>query len=268
MEKLSVLVRPELEGDPFYWQAGPTGVLLSHGFTATSAEVRPLAKLLHAQGYTVAGPLLAGHGTTPEDLNRVRWQDWLASVTATYQELARNCTRVIVGGESTGALLALYLASQVPEIAGVLAYAPALKLQISRSNQIKLRLLAPFIASVPKGGPKDDNPWQGYAVNPLKGTLQLLRLQKALRPRLPAIHQPALLAQGRLDGTVTADAPQIIHDEISSAVKELHWFEHSAHCMILEKELPQITEVTLRFIRNIESQSISAPQKNNPEVTA
>jgi len=251
MEKNPLLVRPELEGDPFYWPGGPTGVLLSHGFTATTAEVRPLAKLLHAQGYTVAGPLLPGHGTMPADLNRVRWQDWLEAVRATYQELARNCARVIVGGESTGALLALYLATQAPEIAGVMAYAPALKLQISRSNQIKLRLLAPFVASVPKGGSKDDNPWQGYAVNPLKGTLQLLRLQKALRPRLPAIRQPLLLVQGRLDPTVTTDAPQIIYNEVSSSVKELHWFDHSAHCVILEKELPQVAEVTLRFIESI-----------------
>lgn len=253
MEKQPLLQHPELEGGPFYWEAGPTGVLLSHGFTATSAEVRPLAQLLHAQGYTVAGPLLPGHGTTPEDLNRARWQDWYAAVQETYQELARRCQRVIVGGESTGALLALYLASQTPQVAGVICYAPALRLQISRSNQIKLRLLAPFVTAVPKANVKDDNPWQGYFVNPLKGTLQLLRLQKALRPRLPAVHQPLLLVQGRLDPTVTADAPQIIHDEVSSQVKEMHWFEHSAHCIILEKELPQVAEVTLRFIRDIET---------------
>ena len=41
------LHNPHLEGGPFFWEAGPVGVLLLHGYTATTAEMRPLAKRLH-----------------------------------------------------------------------------------------------------------------------------------------------------------------------------------------------------------------------------
>jgi len=34
------LVNPELEGGDFFWQGGADGVLLLHGLTATTAEVR------------------------------------------------------------------------------------------------------------------------------------------------------------------------------------------------------------------------------------
>ena len=44
---------------------------------------------------------------------------------------------MIIGGESMGALLALYLASEHPEAAAILAYAPALKLKL-RPRQIAL----------------------------------------------------------------------------------------------------------------------------------
>ena len=54
------ILNPELEGGSFFWKNGETGVLLLHGLTATTAEVRPLAKSLLKEGYTVSGILLPG----------------------------------------------------------------------------------------------------------------------------------------------------------------------------------------------------------------
>src|SRR5512142_3213769 len=105
------LHNPHLEGESFFWEAGPTGVLLLHGLTATTAEVRLLARRLHDRGYTIAGPLLPGHGTTPENLNRTRWIDWVQAAEESYRELSARCTRVFIGGESMGAVAALYLGS-------------------------------------------------------------------------------------------------------------------------------------------------------------
>ena len=68
-EEESFLLNPELEGGSFFWKGGETGVLLLHGLTATTAEVRPLAKRLFNEGYTVSGILLPGHGSTPENLS-------------------------------------------------------------------------------------------------------------------------------------------------------------------------------------------------------
>jgi carboxylesterase len=251
-----MLVNPHLEGDPFYWEGGPVGILLTHGLTATAAEVRPLARLLHARGYTVAGPLLPGHHTTPEDLNTCRWQDWAAAVEKTYQELASRCQTVFLGGESTGAVLALYLAGDHPEAAGILAYAPALRLQLSPLDQLFLNLLAPFKTSIQKPvqnrAPNfSDDLWQGYSVHPLKGVLQLLRLQRVVRERLPDVHQPLLVIQGRLDPTVHPEVPAILSSETGSAVKEVVWLEQSAHCVMIDCEQDQVAALTLQFIERI-----------------
>jgi len=243
-----MIYNPHLEGDPFLWEGGTVGVLLIHGFTATTAEVRPMGNILHEHGYTVAGPLLPGHYTKPADLNRVHWQDWVRTAESAYHELKRHCTQIIVGGESTGALLALYLASEFLEIRGVLAYAPALQLAMSNFDRLRLYLISPFIPFIPKQNMDDDTPWQGYSVNPTRGVIQLLRLQKEIYKRLPAIHQPILLVQGRLDATVHPTVPALIAESVSSQHTEIHWMENSRHVAILDKELNSIAKITLDFI--------------------
>jgi carboxylesterase len=251
MSKVPLFRNPHLDGSSFYWEAGSTGVLLVHGFTATTAEVRLLAKSLYENRYTVAGPLLPGHGTTPQDCNRHTWQEWYASTEQTYQQLAAHCQSVVVGGESTGALLALLAASRHSEMQAILCYAPALQLKLSRVKIFLLTLCMPFLTSIPKAPSTDDNPWKGYTVQPLKGAYQLTLLQKAIPPILAQIHQPILIMQGRLDPTVHPQSPQIIFDQVGSSIKELHWLENSTHCVILDKERDQAAQTSLDFIRRV-----------------
>jgi carboxylesterase len=239
---------PDLDGSPFFWRGGPVGVLLIHGFTATVAEVRPLAEALLSVGYTVAGPLLPGHYTQPADLNHVSWQDWVAAVETAYQHLSSQCERVAVGGESTGGLLSLYLAAQHPEIAALLLYAPALRLTLKPSSIILMHLLSPLVRWVPKSYMDSNQLWQGYSVNPLKGVLQLLKLQKQMRPRLSQVNQPTLIVQGWLDKSVHPEVPDTIYNGIQSSLRIKVWMENSGHCVLLEGERQTIFDMTLRFL--------------------
>jgi carboxylesterase len=246
-----MLINPQLDGTPFYWEGGPVGILLIHGFTATTAEVRPLAKVLHSDGYTVAGPLLPGHFTHPRDLNHVRWQDWVSAVGEMYHRLSLQCNQIVLGGESTGALLSLFMANQYPDVKGLLLYGPALRLKLSILDLLSLHALAPFIESMPKNDGDSDMLWQGYPVNPLKGVLQLLSLQKKVSPILPTITQPALIVQGRLDNTVHPAVPDYIYSHINSSIKEIYWLDNSSHCVLLDHDFDQVVAITHRFLNKI-----------------
>lgn len=243
-----ILQNPHLEGDSFFWEAGPIGILLLHGLTATTAEVRLLATALHQRGYTISAPLLPGHGTNPEDLNTTTWHQWAWEAEKSYNHLATLCQHVFVGGESTGGVLALHLATRFPEIAGILCYAPAIKLAMPFSKVVQLYTVAQLVAAIPKEN-VDSNPnWQGYKVNPLRAVMELVRLGRDVRNHLSEITQPVLVMQGRNDQTVAADVGDIILDGIQSSHTAHHWLENSGHVILLEDELPQIIDLTLAFM--------------------
>src|ERR1700737_596377 len=91
----------------FRIRGGTRGCLLIHGFAGTPPEVRGLGEYLAARGYDVMGPLLAGHGLTPEAMAETRWPDWVRSAEAALAELRRDCEEVFVGGQALGGTLSL-----------------------------------------------------------------------------------------------------------------------------------------------------------------
>jgi len=238
---------PHLDGNPFYLQGNSIGFLLIHGFTATTTEVRPMAIFLHQLGYSVSVPLLPGHGTTPDDLNRAKWTDWAMCVEDSYQQLQANCRVVFVGGESMGGLLGLYLAKLHPEVAGILLYAPALKvLRLGRA-----RILS-YIRDIRwKEGGDQSMPWKGYRVVPLKATRQLYRLQQIIQKSLPQINQPTLILQGRKDKSLDLRSPALLLERLGSKDKNLLWFEESQHCILLDREFDQVADASLAFIQRV-----------------
>jgi esterase/lipase len=158
---------------------------------------------------------------------------------------------VVVGGESAGAVLALYLASMYPEVAAILAYAPALRLKIRRREIVRLRFAALFRPHLPKRNFRHDPLWQGYPVYPLRGAVELLRLQRATEARLSAICQPLFIAQGRLDETVDPRVPELLVKKTRSQIKAVYWMESSAHCVILDREREQVAELTVQFLDRV-----------------
>ena len=86
---------------------GPTPVCCScHGFTGTPQGLREWGQHLADLGYTVRIPRLPGHGTTWQEMNRTRWQDWYAAVDTAFRDLHARCDHVFVGGLSMGGALA------------------------------------------------------------------------------------------------------------------------------------------------------------------
>lgn len=237
---------PHLPGDDFYYEGSSTGILLIHGFTATTAEVRPMAEKLHEIGYTTAGPLLPGHGTHPDDLNRANWGMWVEKIKQSYEALSRHCHRIYVGGESMGGLLALELARQHPEISGLFLFAPAIKLD----GIWRARLLWPFMNYIKKSDKKDNLPWKGYNVIPVKAASEVHKLLKHVQRELPKITQPVIVFTGEHDRTIAPDSAKIIMENIGSEVKHHFHMGESGHCIILDCELDQVTESVIKFINS------------------
>lgn len=185
------------------------GILLLHGFSGSPWDVRPLADALIAQGYSVAVPLLAGHGTKPDDLAETTWQDWLADARNALEWLSTQVERVHVAGLSMGALLALLLARQATPrpIASVTLLAPA----VSLAPHVAFALRAMDQLGRPKmvrrmkwrGGEREASP--SYQSLPVAAVLSVLELQEVVRGVHPSVLVRALVLHGTADATVPHD---------------------------------------------------------------
>ncbi len=247
------LLNADLDGNSFTYEGNNTGILLIHGFTATTTEVRLLADNLYKQGFTIHAPLLPGHGITPNELNKTTYQNWIETVEEGYSILKHNCSNIFIAGESMGALLSLYLAEKHKEIAGVICYSPAISV-----HYLWVSLFARyFISEIPKTGPSDTLPWKGYKVNPTRASSELYKFQKIVKNDLGKITQPVCVFIGGKDIRISPKSGVYILDHIKSHQQEIHLFDNSPHCMILAQDLPEITKTTLAFIQNNSTSGLS-----------
>src|SRR5687768_3783788 len=92
--------------EAYHHEGGPIGALLCHGFTGTPQSMRPWAEHLAGQDLTVTLPLLPGHGTRWQELNRTTWHDWYAEDERALLALHQRCDTVVVMGLSMGGTLA------------------------------------------------------------------------------------------------------------------------------------------------------------------
>lgn len=99
----------------FLWPGKGSGVaILVHGFPGTPAEMRPMAEILHAEGWTVEGVLLPGFGSEIESLPKRRWSEWAAMVKHTVITHRRTGQPLMLVGHSMGGALSLTVAAQTP----------------------------------------------------------------------------------------------------------------------------------------------------------
>src|SRR3954469_8792346 len=118
--------------DPFVLGDGPDACLLLHGLTGSPAEMRPGGEALAAAGFRAVGPLLPGHGTSPEDLAITTRFELVHAAESALLSL-HGARRIFLCGLSVGGVLAIHLAARswiregLPDFAAVALMAPAVE---------------------------------------------------------------------------------------------------------------------------------------------
>lgn len=257
LEDPKILYEKEREflNQPFYFKGtNGKGILLIHGWTTTSYELRRLGKYLNYYGYTVSAPLLRGHGTVPKDLEKVKWEDWLEDVELAYGELKKNCNNIYVGGTSIGSCLTIMLAKKYPEISGLLLLATPYKIRFEK-------ILMPFSRMIKKiknyhkkhypptfGGVHTITRLISYQSYSMDSAIETFELVKETRRNIPFIKQPAFLIQSLSDHIVTKNSLEKIYKSIGSKIKKKKYLERAYHTFISDIKNESVFEEILEFL--------------------
>jgi carboxylesterase len=238
--------------EPFFFEGSRVGCLVSHGFTGTTQSMRFLGEFLAREGgFTVVGPRLKGHGTTPEDMAQSTAEDWVRSVEEAMRVLQERCDKIFITGLSMGGTLTLYMAAMYPAVfAGAVPINGAVFLD--SPDMAGLAFLAGAPAVVPGVGSDIKKPGVvelAYPVVPVPAVRHIYALMAVTRELLPRVTCPALIFQSRDDHVVVpANGPYIL-EHVGTADKRLVWLEDCYHVATLDNEKECIAEETLRFIQ-------------------
>jgi len=224
-----------------------SNVLVLHGFTSHPIlTMGPLPETLRKAGFKVAQPTLPGHGTRPEDLRGVRWQDWLQTARQAY--LALPEPRAVVG-LSMGGLLAGWLAAE-HKTAALVALAPAL------GFKNRLAYLAPLLHPIKPWAYSTDPAEEArrrakspnYPNFPTSSLVQLIALQRRLPELLPKVTAPAWVLEAAQDDTVPKAAVRRYFDLIGGPHKEYRVYP-SQHDMLLDPLAQQISDEITAWLK-------------------
>jgi carboxylesterase len=189
--------------------------LLVHGAGGSPADLRELGVFLQAGGWTVACPLLPGHGRRPEDLGDVRFRDLLDTVTRAHDLLRDGGPPVGVIAQSLGAVLAVHLAVRAP-LRALVALAPALRPFVAR----RIWLLGLLAAVRPR-----------LAAATWRWQRELLRGIRETRGLLGGVRCPLLVLHSRDDRSVSPRGGRELWRAAGSAEKRHTVLDGQGHVL-------------------------------------
>ncbi|WP_117396896.1 alpha/beta hydrolase [Maritalea myrionectae] len=235
---------------PFLIEGSSTGVLLLHGFTSTPQSVRYVGHLLHKlTGATIMAPLLAGHGTTPEDLAKTGFRDWLASAEAALETLHSRSEITCIAGLSLGGTIALNLSIRRADLVDRVAtingstgmYPPNQIMTLFDTCETDFR---PGIGSDIQHPVRKEICYDRIPVNAFQ---ERYVLTTATGQMLPLLTKPLLIMQSRCDHVVSPENGKRIERSVASPLVQFRWLENSYHVATLDNDRDLVAHELARF---------------------
>jgi carboxylesterase len=238
---------------PFTFTAeGERAVLLLHGFTGSSADVRMVGRYLQKKGYTCHAPQYKGHGTPPEQLVEFTPEDWWQDVVAGYEHLkSLGYEDIAVVGLSLGGVFSLKLGYTVP-IKGIVPMCAPMEISKEKMYEGVLAFAKEYKTREKKNSAQITEEMDRFKETPMQTIKALEQLLVEVKRSIDLIYAPTLVVQAQKDEMIDPDNATIIYENIESVEKDLHWYENSPHVITLGEEKEQLHEDIYEFLESLD----------------
>lgn len=219
------------------------GALLIHSLFTTNVEMREFAEYLESQhGFRVSTPLLPGHGTSPENLKKYCYTDWVNAAHEALKALNAQTQVTFIVGQVTSVPIVLSLATFHPEVLGIVTLSGFVSLCMKQriiKHALKLRpQMIPWASEsteIRHYTPKVWKKARAYDKVPKKAILELIELINSTRSILKKVHQPIYVIQSTKSKNVDPKNAQLIFNGVSSTKKKLLSIERGGSLMSVDK---------------------------------
>ncbi|MEH7560285.1 alpha/beta hydrolase, partial [Priestia megaterium] len=210
---------------PFTFEGGEKAVLLLHGFTGNSADVRMLGRFLEKKGYTCHAPHYKGHGVAPEELVHTGPKDWWKDVMDGYEFLkSKGHESIAAVGLSLGGVFSLKLGYTVP-IKGIV---PMCAPMYIKSEEVMYEGVLAYAREYKKREGKSseqiEQEMEEFKQTPMNTLKSLQELIAEVRNSVDMIYAPTFVVQGRHDHMINTDSANIIYNSVESPTKDIKWY--------------------------------------------
>lgn len=239
--------------EPFTFEAGPRAVLLLHGFTGHSADVRMLGRFLEKKGYTSHAPIYRGHGKEPEELVKASADEWWEDVTNAFNHLKElGYEEIAIAGLSLGGVLSLKL-TYTETVKGVIPMCAPMffdnEEELTKGYKFKAREFKQL-----EGKDKDtiQNEVQELVDNSQDMFADLADLINEVNQNIDTIYTPTFVVQARQDEMINTDSANYIYENVEADQKDIKWYEESGHVITMGKEKEQLFEDVYQFLESLD----------------
>lgn len=238
---------------PFTFEGGEKAVLLLHGFTGNSADVRMLGRFLEKKGYTCHAPHYKGHGVAPEELVHTGPEDWWKDVMEGYEFLkSKGHESIAAVGLSLGGVFSLKLGYTVP-IKGIV---PMCAPMYIKSEEVMYEGVLAYAREYKKREGKSseqiEQEMEEFKQTPMNTLKSLQELIAEVRNSVDMIYAPTFVVQGRHDHMINTESANIIYNSVESPTKDIKWYEESGHTITFDKERDQLHEDVYAFLESLD----------------
>ena len=229
---------------PFTLGSGDGACLLVHGIAGSPAQMRTLGEAIASAGFKVRGLLLPGHGTRPEDMHGIVWQDWYERVHEEYRALKERHEEVALIGFSIGAAIAAHYAAhnRVDKLA--LLNVPLFPLNGRYPTGLMLRVYSVFFEKVQGRaekliGANGESFTFVYEWVPTAVLHTMLELVGIVKAGLHKIQAPVLAIQASRDKVSGGRSGPHVYDSVASEKKRLVMLDQNEHSIMvgIDREL-------------------------------
>lgn len=237
--------------EPFFFEEGNRAVLLLHGFTGNSSDVRQLGRFLQKKGYTCYAPQYEGHAAPPEEILKSSPFVWFKDALDGYDFLVeKGYDEIVVAGLSLGGCYALKL-SLNRDVKGIITMCSPMYIKTEGSM---FHGVLEYARNFKKYEGKDETTIN-KEMDVFRPTDTLKELQgqiQDVRDHVDEVMDPLLVVQAEQDQMINTDSANIIYNESESDEKDIKWYANSGHVITIDKEKELVFEDVYQFLESLD----------------